>query len=110
MHRIVILAVIFGLLGGSAFNGICSAGPLDDWTPRHSQGSGYFGDVAFGGGLFIAIGHDPVGTIYRSPDGATWSAMTSNSSALLSGLTCGEGRFLGTGSGGEILTSADGIT
>jgi hypothetical protein len=51
-----------------------------------------------------------VGTIYRSPDGVTWSAMTSNSSALLSGLTRGEGRFLGTGSGGEILTSADGIT
>ena len=77
MYRIVGVMVFFVLLGGPAFNGACGTGPLDNWTQRHTEGSGYFGDVVYGGGIFIAIGHNPVGTIYRSADGVTWSAMTS---------------------------------
>ena len=91
MHRIALLMVILSLLGGPAVNGICSTGPLDDWTQRHSEGSGAFGDVAYGGGIFVAIGHSPVGTIYRSPDGVTWDRVHSITGAYASGVVVGDG-------------------
>lgn len=103
--------LLFSLLifsfSSSAF---CTVNPLDSWTLRHSEGSGALGDVAYGNGIFVAVGHSPVGTILYSNYGKSWSAAADNafSTSQLSGLTFGEGLFVATGSGGEILVSPDG--
>jgi len=52
---------------------------------RHDRGAGFLGDSVFGKNVFVAIGHDPAGTILRSDDGETWEQAASGSTALLSG-------------------------
>ncbi|MEN8200806.1 MAG: hypothetical protein ABFR63_12120, partial [Thermodesulfobacteriota bacterium] len=92
-------------------NAICSENPLNDWDLRYNA-SGSLGDVAYGNGVFVAVGHAPGGTIMFSPDGNNWSPATDNagSNSTLSGLAFGEGIFVATGGHppGEILTSSDG--
>jgi hypothetical protein len=112
MSRLTSTLFFLLLCIGIAADGSCKSLDLETWHPRNNEGSGSFGDIAYGGGVFVAIGHDPAGTIWRSADGETWTNITSASisTALLSGATYGEGLFIVTGSGGEILSSPDGLT
>lgn len=109
MFKPSVLIVALGVLIGSVSTGYCTRPNVDVWNLRHDEGSGAFGEVVFDGNLFVAVGHDPVGTIFKSSDGETWNSATSGSTALLSGATYGEGLFIVTGSGGEILSSTDGV-
>lgn len=106
-HKTLFLVACFlgFILCGSV---ICSGNPLDQWTLRHLETSGALGDSVYGNDRFVAVGHDPVGTILFSLDGASWYTAHSDSASLLSGLAFGEGLFIATGSGGEILSSSNG--
>jgi hypothetical protein len=70
---------------GSVVTGYCKHVDLDTWLLRHDRGAGFLGDSVFGKNVFVAIGHDPAGTILRSDDGETWEQAASGSTALLSG-------------------------
>eukprot|EP01035_Chromulina_nebulosa_P009166 gene9166-12383_t len=72
-------------------------------------------DVAFGNGLYVAVGLDA--TIATSPDGATWTIRRqSTAQANLNGVEFANGQFVAVGMGSPsrlgaalILTSTDGL-
>jgi hypothetical protein len=75
-----------------------------------------FFDVAYGAGTYVVVGtHNGTdgsgnltydGYIATSSDGTNWGALP-QTSAYLSGVTWGGGRFVAVGRGGAILTSSD---
>lgn len=62
--------------------------------------------VYWGDNLFIGVG--PKGTIMTSPDGITWTAQTSGTTANLNGVVWGNGLYAAVGDNGTILTSTNG--
>lgn len=64
--------------------------------------------VAYGGGLFVAVGKN--GVMLASSDGATWIVVASGTTSHLWGVGHGGGQFVAVGSGGRIQTSPNGIT
>lgn len=83
------------------------------WT-EHFWESGvqpYLSAVAFGNGLYVAVGSSPT-PILTSPDSVTWTAQ---SPTLLGGfssfyaITYAKGLFVATGNSGIICTSPDGL-
>ena len=88
------------------------------WTPRTSSASFTFRDVAWGGGLFVAVGFTGSGStpciIRTSPNGVDWTDRTpSTTSTLLSGVAWTGTQFVAVGSiesgPSVIMTSPDGI-
>jgi hypothetical protein len=88
--------------GGSGGGGGSGSGAGTTWTRRISQGNHLRG-VAYGDGLFVAVGND--GTILTSPDGVNWTVQTSGTDHSLHGVTYGNGLFVAVGDNGTILTS-----
>jgi hypothetical protein len=88
------------------------ANPFDNEWSRYTAGSDTFTGVAYGNGIFVAVGGN--GTIYSSPDAATWTARTSGITNTLNGVTYANGYFIiaaSEGSGSKLfLRSTDGIT
>lgn len=72
--------------------------------------------VAFGNGLYVAVGADA--TIASSPDGASWTIRRMSTAGMtLNGVAYGDGRFVAVGMGtptsisaGLLMTSTDGVT
>ena len=80
-------------------------------TVADSGTSNSLGGIAYGNGLFVAVGI--YGTIITSPDGITWTQRTSGTSNHLKRIAYGNGLFVAVGSkypNESILTSSDGIT
>jgi hypothetical protein len=75
------------------------------WTLRSSGGTDLSG-VAYGNGLFVAVGAK--GTILTSPDGVSWTKRTSGGNTLVR-VVHGNGLFVAVGAKGTILTSPDGV-
>lgn len=69
------------------------------------SGSDYVLDVAFGGGIFVAVGSN--GKISTTNDGATWTARTSGTTSVFSGVDFANGNFIAVGTGGVIVTSSN---
>lgn len=84
------------------------------WVAGTGVGAaGVFYGVAYGGGVWIAVGgaaSTPI--IYKSTDGAAWSAQSAGGvpAGHLLAITYAAGKFVAVGSAGEIQTSPDGIT
>jgi hypothetical protein len=76
------------------------------WTPQSSAGASFLSEVAYGNGIFVAVGN----TILTSPHGITWTPQSSGSDNSLSGITYGNGIFVAGGDLGAILTSPNGVT
>lgn len=80
------------------------------WAPVAS-GAGVIADIAYGKGLFVAVGTSQIKT---SPDGATWTSRTSQLSVITTGdrIAYNEnvGVFIHTKSDGSAEMSLDGIT
>jgi hypothetical protein len=77
------------------------------WTAAGLDVGQYLSDVAFGNGIFVAVGAG--GTIMTSADGENWTPQVSGSTAFLYNVAFGEGTFVVVGSpGGIILSSTDG--
>lgn len=62
--------------------------------------------VTFGTSGFVAVGAN--GTIITSADGFTWTARTSNTSAVLYAVQAVPSGYIAVGTGGTIVTSSDG--
>ena len=80
-------------------------------TVADSGTSNSLGGIAYGNGLFVAVGI--YGTIITSPDGLNWTQRTSGTTNHLSSIVYGGGLFIAVGSeypNESILTSPDGIT
>jgi hypothetical protein len=73
------------------------------WTLRDSGTSIGFNNVAYGNGLFVAVGGG--GTILTSSNGVNWTAQTSGTYYSLQGVAYGNNRFVVVGPVGTIITS-----
>lgn len=85
------------------------AGPLDTWHVRPSGTTAQLNDVAYGNGVFVAVGED--GTILNSPDGANWFPVNSGTVSRLDAIAFGNGVFVAVGGLGSkpMFTSPDGV-
>ena len=74
-----------------------------------TAGTGFkkLGNVAFEGGVFVAVGEQ--GTILRSPDGITWTPRSSGTVNTLHSLVARPGLFVAVGDQGTIQTSPNGM-
>lgn len=77
------------------------------WTERSSDTASNLNGVAYGNGIFVAVGE--YGTILTSKNGATWTVRTSGIEETLHSVTYGGGTFVVVGERGTVLTSRDGI-
>ncbi|WP_020602272.1 putative Ig domain-containing protein [Spirosoma spitsbergense] len=66
-----------------------------------------FNDVAFGNGLFAAVGGEAL--VKTSVDGKSWHMRYSNLGQSLNGIAYGGGRFVAIGTNGLVVRSTDGI-
>ena len=94
--------------GDHYFGSIFSSTDGATWTQQLSrQNAGLLG-VAFGAGVFVAVGES--GTIIVSPDGALWSRQPSGCMDQLNGVAYAGGRFVVVGARGTLLTSSNGLS
>jgi probable HAF family extracellular repeat protein len=80
------------------------------WEVKPSNVTSALNAVAFGAGLFVAVGDD--GVILTSPDGEVWTPRVSGNIDRLAAIAFGNGRFVVArqNPAAPILTSPDGIT
>jgi antitoxin component YwqK of YwqJK toxin-antitoxin module len=64
--------------------------------------------VAYGNGLFVAVGQSWNTPLATSPDGITWTAVGAGITARLRSVAFGDGVFVAVGQKGVILSSPDG--
>ena len=77
--------------------------------PCRSSAFSVINSLTFGVSLYVGVGDN--GQILTSPDGTTWTARTSGTTAHLYGVAYdGAGRFVAVGAGGVALTSVNGTT
>ncbi|WP_152392936.1 S-layer homology domain-containing protein [Paenibacillus guangzhouensis] len=100
-----IIVIIMGLLPSYA-----SASVLAGWEERSIPGGGSLYDVAYGKGMFVAVGE--YGIIMTSADGTAWESHASGVEKYLRAVAYGgpssDGMFVAVGDEGAILTSMDG--
>ncbi len=73
----------------------------------------YWYNVAYVGGLYVAVGMDTVfgiGAIMTSTNGILWNQKDCGTVAILDDVTYGGGQFIVVGLGGTVLTSTNGNT
>ncbi|MEK8095466.1 hypothetical protein WOC76_23690 [Methylocystis sp. IM3] len=99
----LVVAALLALLG--AFPARATTGV--DWIGRTASVSNSWRGIAYGAGLFVAVGSTRAMT---SPDGITWTTRTMAASVNLQGAAYGNGLFVAVGGGGLAATSPDGIT
>lgn len=80
------------------------------WLVRPSNINSSLNAVAFGNGLFVAVGES--GAIVTSPDGNVWTPRVSGTTDRLPAVVFGNGRFVATCANRSTpaITSADGIS
>jgi len=82
--------------------------PIDSSIVTQSFGSSAIYGIAFGNGIYVAVGDD--GKIATSPDGIAWTQQTPFSANNLRDIAFGGGLFVAVGENGTVLSSPDGIT
>lgn len=96
----------------AVFAGTASA--QTNWTKRTSATDKTLNAIAYGAGLYVAVGEE--GAIVTSPDAITWTARSSGTTESLRSVAYAAGSFVAVGSKsdpeqeGTLLTSPDGIT
>jgi hypothetical protein len=98
----VMVATACGLFIPSAFG-------QSHWEVKASNATSSLNAIAFGNGLFVAVGDG--GVIVTSPDGEQWTPRASGTTDRLPAVAFGNGRFVATRANRAIpaITSADGI-
>jgi uncharacterized delta-60 repeat protein len=79
-----------------------------NWTARTPSGSFTLNHVAWGNGVWVAVGN--TGVAYRSTDAVTWSPVSTGTSSTLNNVSFAGGQFVAVGASGTILTSPNGLT
>jgi hypothetical protein len=90
-----------------ARGGVAAPPDVAVWTERTSGTSNAINAVAYGNGLWVAVGDS--GTILTSPDGVTWTARVSGTTNPLRDVIFAQGKFVACANVG-FLESTDGIT
>jgi hypothetical protein len=85
-----------------------------DWTVRTGSASSSWGNVAYGNGLFVAVGTgNTTDSVMTSPDGKNWTNQTVPVANGWISVAYGNGLFVAVSSNGttndNIMTSPDGI-
>lgn len=86
------------------------------WTTPTVGVYGSFYSIAYGGGIYVAVGYGTFGIVYTSTNGTTWTSRSISSTLVCYDVAYGSSRFviggyLTTGnSDGRIAYSSDGIT
>src|SRR5690606_32402124 len=81
---------------------------LNHWTVVNSGTSQELRGVAYGNGLWVAVGNG--GTIRTSTNGTSWTGRTSGTSNNLLDVAYANGLWVAAGWNGTILTSPDGTS
>ncbi|MFZ4456954.1 MAG: T9SS type A sorting domain-containing protein [Bacteroidales bacterium] len=85
-----------------------------EWIIRTSAADNGWSSVAYGNGLFVAVGNSGTGNrVMTSPDGITWTSRTSAADNTWKSVAYGNGKFVAVsydGTGNRVMTSPDGIT
>ena len=68
----------------------------NSWTLTANISIGVFNAVAYGAGLYVAVGNG--GILYTSPDGITWTSRTSGTATNLTGIAWSGAEFIATSS------------
>lgn len=80
------------------------------WTFGSSgTGADLYG-VAYGNGVYVAVGGSTNATILTSSNGVTWAPQTTTTTNNLKAVTSGGGVFVAVGDQGTILVSSNGVT
>ncbi|MDQ1249498.1 MAG: large repetitive protein [Actinomycetota bacterium] len=79
------------------------------WTARTASSVGKWWSVAYGNGLFVAVGN---GAVMTSPNGVTWTGQAAAVDQQWLSVTYGNGLFVAVANSGtnRIMSSPDGIT
>lgn len=100
-----------------SFTRVITADSFDHWHWRSPLPQGNaLNNVAFGDGLFLAVGSSGVapfdggGTVMISSDAKAWAICPSSASTRLNGAAYGNGAYITVGNAGTILTSLDGVS
>ena len=101
--------VLFALiLGALSVSPIRAAHPLEEWGQRTAPGTGYgLNAVAFGNGIFMAVGGN--GTTLISADGVNWTNSSPGNYGELRNVHFLNGEFNVVGNTNRLLRSADGV-
>ena len=82
---------------------------LGSWTSRTSAADNYWGSVAYGNGLFVAVAYTGTGNrVMTSPDGITWTSRTSAADNSWNSVAYGNGLFVAvasSGTGNRVMTA-----
>jgi len=81
------------------------------WTPRTSPIAVSFSDIAFFGGVFIAVGGGSSDRIIRSTDGINWSTVTTPPSvtSAINGVSYGGGKWVAVAAGKSAVSTDNGL-
>jgi hypothetical protein len=85
-----------------AYTGLVQSKDARTWTGNYNGVAGWFTDIAFGNGAFVAVGGVTIQTLV---DGAWQSGPASRG---FNSVAYGKGRFVAVGTEGSIQTSEDG--
>ena len=99
----------------SSSNGVFRSTDGLAWTHPLSSASGLLYDIAYGNGVYVAVGAQLTGpyrcTLYTSPDGVVWAEHDDATNIFDSySVAFGAGKFCRFDSYGEPITSLDGVT
>ena len=84
----------------------CSAEEFSRWHQVSPSPEGnYLRSVAFGNGLFVAVGEG--GTIISSTDGKVWTVRKHKGTGFIRRVCAGNNVFIAVGDNGDVLKSAD---
>ena len=85
------------------------AGAQTNWTARPQTGSNQISDVAYGAGIYVAVGADD-GLIEATANGFSWVNVVAGTTSAngLSAIIYAGGKFVTVGNNGRILTSTNG--
>jgi hypothetical protein len=80
------------------------------WNVRNSGTTADLSGVAFGNGMFVAVGGTTNAEILTSPDALTWTRQTVQLTNSLKAVAFGTNLFAAVGDQGTILVSSNGIS
>lgn len=80
---------------------------FSNWIERESGLSAHLQDVAYGNGVFVAVGYS--GALLSSVDGVVWTERDAATNSYILDVIYADGQFMAVTSGGEVIVSTDGI-